>query len=118
MTKAELRGFLTTYLPENAGERHSGFSFRAGGATDLFESATCKEETIKRQGRWKSEAFRLYIRHHPHPIVEEVRVAFTSMMGVEEQPGHANRLTRSTREIGADGSLVTPMADTGGSKHN
>jgi integrase len=79
MTKDELRRTLNTYLPEAQQTTHSGLSFRAGGATDLYESHQCAEETIKRQGRWKSDAFRLYIRAHPKAVMSEIRNAFASM---------------------------------------
>jgi integrase len=52
--------------------KYAGHSYRSGGATDLWESARCRPLTIKLQGRWKSDAYRLYIRDNPHKTAQEV----------------------------------------------
>lgn len=52
--------------------RFAGHSYRSGGATDLWESSRCRPLTIKLHGRWRSDAYRLYIRDNPHKTAEEV----------------------------------------------
>lgn len=42
----------------------SGHSFRAGGATH-FALAGVSPQIIQGLGRWKSDTFQIYIRHHP-----------------------------------------------------
>jgi hypothetical protein len=63
------------YLLARAGyppKLYAGHSYRSGGATDLWESQRCRPLTIKLQGRWKSEAYRLYIRDNPQHTAQEV----------------------------------------------
>lgn len=55
--------------------RYAGHSYRSGGATDLWESNKCRALTIKLHGRWRSDAYRLYIRDNPHKTAEEVAQA-------------------------------------------
>lgn len=54
---------------------YSGHSFRSGGATDLFH-AGCRIEAIKFQGRWRSDAFTIYIRDNGPLRAKEVFAAF------------------------------------------
>ena len=54
---------------------YSGHSYRSGGATDLWNSHRCRPLTIKLHGRWKSDAYRLYIRDNPNSTAEEVATA-------------------------------------------
>jgi len=54
---------------------YAGHSYRSGGATDLWESQRCRPLTIKLHGRWKSEAYRLYIRDNPRRTAQEVAQA-------------------------------------------
>lgn len=56
----------------------SGHSFRAGGATDLWD-AGCPPEYIKRHGRWKSECFYIYIRTDPVNVATEVASYFAAL---------------------------------------
>lgn len=56
----------------------SGHSFRAGGATDLWD-AGCPSEYIKRHGRWKSECFYIYIRTDPVAVATEVASYFAAL---------------------------------------
>ena len=58
---------------------YSGHSFRSGGATDLWASNSCRPQTIKLFGRWKSEAFWLYIRDNPQLRAIEVANAFAAI---------------------------------------
>ena len=44
-------------------EDFSGHSFRAGGATDLFDGGA-PSRIVQLSGRWRSEAYLLYIRDH------------------------------------------------------
>lgn len=44
-------------------DEYSGHSFRAGGATDLFEGGA-PPRVIMLTGRWRSDAYLLYIRDH------------------------------------------------------
>ena len=53
----------------------AGHSYRSGGATDLWESNRCRPLTIKLHGRWKSDAYRLYIRDNPAKTAAEVAKA-------------------------------------------
>lgn len=52
--------------------KYSGHSYRSGGATDLWESHRCRPLTIKLHGRWRSDAYLLYIRANPDTSAEEV----------------------------------------------
>jgi hypothetical protein len=52
-------------------------SFRSGGATDLFHN-NCRPLYIKFQGRWKSDAYTIYIRDHPEKRSTEIAKAFTA----------------------------------------
>ena len=54
---------------------YSGHSFRSGGATDLWDSHRCRPMVIKLFGRWKSEAYRVYIRDNPQRTAIEVAAA-------------------------------------------
>lgn len=54
---------------------YSGHSYRSGGATDLWASHKCRPLTIKLHGRWRSDAWRLYIRDNPNERAEEVAQA-------------------------------------------
>lgn len=56
-------------------KQFAGHSFRSGGATDLWESQRCRPLTIKLHGRWKSDAYRLYIRDNPRRTAQEVAQA-------------------------------------------
>lgn len=61
--------------------KHSGHSYRSGGATDLWDSNRCRPYAIKLHGRWKSEAYLLYIRDNPHRTAMEVSHAFAFFGG-------------------------------------
>lgn len=63
-------GFTTT-------TEFSGHSFRAGGATDLFNGG-CSPEFIKRHGRWKSDCFYIYIRTDPVQVATAVASHFAA----------------------------------------
>lgn len=54
---------------------YAGHSYRSGGATDLWRSNRCRPLTIKLHGRWKSDAYRLYIRDNPRDTAAEVSAA-------------------------------------------
>lgn len=56
---------------------YSGHSYRSGGATDLWDSHRCRPLTIKLHGRWKSDAYCLYIRDNPDRTADEVAQAMT-----------------------------------------
>jgi len=53
-------------------QRFAGHSYRSGGATDLWDSQKCRPLTLKLHGRWKSDAYRLYIRDNPHKTAQEI----------------------------------------------
>lgn len=59
--------------------RFSGHSFRAGGATDLYASGA-SPRTIQLTGRWRSEAYIIYIRDHPEAIAKDVSKAFQAVI--------------------------------------
>lgn len=67
----------------------SGHSYRSGGATDLWESHRCRPLTIKLHGRWRSDAWRLYVRDNPQQRAEEVAraLAFFEEAGCDTQDG-------------------------------
>lgn len=69
--------------------RYSGHSYRSGGATDLWESHKCRPLTIKLHGRWRSDAWRLYVRDNPHERAEEVAraLAFFDQAGSDTAGG-------------------------------
>lgn len=54
---------------------YSGHSFRSGGATDLWASHKCRSLTIKLHGRWRSDAWKVYVRDNPFERAEEVAAA-------------------------------------------
>jgi len=54
---------------------YAGHSYRSGGAADLWRSNRCRPLTIKLHGRWKSDAYRLYIRDNKHDTAAEVSAA-------------------------------------------
>lgn len=58
-----------------ASHSYSAHSFRSGGATDLYHN-NCRPLYIKFQGRWKSDAYIIYIRDHPDKRSAEVAHAF------------------------------------------
>jgi hypothetical protein len=68
--EAFTREFVTTSLRRlltQAGvnpDNYSGHSFRKGAATDA-RTAGLSEEEIKTLGRWKSNAWKLYVTQHP-----------------------------------------------------
>lgn len=79
--KTEFIALLRTLLSE-AGyppAKFSGHSFRSGGATDLWGSKCCRPQTIKLFGRWRSEAFWLYVRDNPNLRAVEVATAFATI---------------------------------------
>lgn len=45
----------------------SGHSFRIGGTTELLKRGV-SHDALKVQGRWASDAWQLYIRHHPEVL--------------------------------------------------
>jgi len=57
----------------------SGHSFRSGGATDLW-AAGVDPRSIQLQGRWRSDAFWLYVRDNPAEHASRVRAAFSSCL--------------------------------------
>jgi integrase len=76
LSKSSLRRTLALFL-EPTETPHSGFSLRAGGASDLFENGV-PEKLIKHQGRWASEAYRLYIRDNPKFHAKSMASAFAA----------------------------------------
>jgi len=58
-------------------KEYAGHSYRSGGATDLWRSNQCRPLTIKLHGRWKSDAYRLYIRDNPRDTAAEVSAALS-----------------------------------------
>ena len=71
-TKVDVTGFMSSLLSRTAGIRMTGgvkgHSFRQGGAQSLFDAGISIED-IKIFGRWKSDAFRLYIQMSIERIV-------------------------------------------------
>jgi hypothetical protein len=57
----------------------SGYSFRSGGATDLW-SAGVRPRLIQLHGRWKSDAFWLYVRDNFHARAAEIYSAFPAIL--------------------------------------
>jgi integrase len=76
LSKTSLRRTLALFL-EPTESPHSGYSLRSGGATDLFENGVA-ESLIKQQGRWASDAYRLYIRDNPKFQSQRLAAAFAS----------------------------------------
>ena len=76
-TKAYFVGYARQLLTVAGYPAHaySGHSYRSGGATDLWASHRCRARTIQLFGRWKSDAYRLYIRDNPQETAEEVTQA-------------------------------------------
>lgn len=67
---------------------YSGHSYRSGGATDLWASQRVRPRDIQLFGRWRSDAFYLYIRDHPHERAQTIADAFASFQRLcpEQQP--------------------------------
>ena len=80
-TKIEFIAFVRTLLSEAGflSSQYSGHSFRSGDATDLWASQQCRPHTIKLYGRWRSEAFWLYVRDNPQLRAVEVASAFATI---------------------------------------
>ena len=82
-SKTRFVGYVRVLL-ERAGyesKLYSGHSFRSGGATDLWATHRCRARTIQLFGRWKSDAYRLYIRDNPQATAEEVSAAMAFFAG-------------------------------------
>ena len=58
-------------------EDFSPHSFRSGGATDLADQ-NCPELIIQRLGRWRSDAYKLYIRDNPGLSATQAALCFNS----------------------------------------
>ena len=63
--------------------KYAGHSFRAGGATDLFEAGV-DPRTIQLSGRWASDCFWLYVRDNPEKRAETVRNALVKLNANKE----------------------------------
>lgn len=63
---------------------YAGHSYRSGGATDLWRSHRCRPLTIKLHGRWKSDAYRLYIRDNARDTAAEVSSALAFFAKVSQ----------------------------------
>lgn len=59
--------------------RYTGHSFRAGGATDLYAGGATPRH-IQLAGRWKSEAYLIYIRDHPEAVAKDIGKAYESVI--------------------------------------
>lgn len=59
-------------------DEYTGHSGRAGGATDMFR-ARMPPRLIQLGGRWKSEAYLIYIRDHPAERAEAVFRGFAAL---------------------------------------
>ncbi|KAF8306976.1 hypothetical protein DL93DRAFT_2065117, partial [Clavulina sp. PMI_390] len=59
----------------------SGHSFRIGGTTELLKLGV-SHDAVKVQGRWSSDAWLLYIRHHPEILEMEYNKAKLSRASV------------------------------------
>ena len=79
--KKDFIDLIQTFIAEAGlpAKLYSGHSFRSGGATDLWASNLCRPNTIRLYGRWKSDAFWLYIRDNPTLRSMEVASAFGSL---------------------------------------
>lgn len=73
-----------------ATNQYSAHSFRSGGATDLYHN-NCRPLYIKFQGRWKSDAYIIYIRDNPSKTTAEVAKAFTASAIAGRKKGAARR---------------------------
>lgn len=79
LDKAVFVGFMQSKLSQAGiarAEEYSGHSFRAGGATDLF-SGGAPPRVIQLSGRWRSDAYLLYIRDHWHSRALQAGQAFS-----------------------------------------
>jgi integrase len=70
--------------------KFSGHSFRAGGATDLFAGGA-DPRTIKLAGRWKSEAYLLYLRDHPEDSARTISGYFKAAVALRRDIGRTDR---------------------------
>lgn len=98
-TKSSFVSLARKYLAQAgyAQQMYSGHSYRSGGATDLWASHRARGRTIQLHGRWKSDAYRLYIRDNPQDTVEEVTHALAFF----------SQATQDTDDTGKKGSSST-----------
>ena len=59
----------------------SGHSFRIGGTTELLKRGV-SHDVVKIQGRWASDAWQLYIRHHPEILELEYQKTRARVLSV------------------------------------
>jgi hypothetical protein len=78
LRRAELGRALFTFFPSSPSD-HSGYSFRSGGATDLADLQV-PHQLIKTLGRWKSDAYLLYIRVNPQRDARSLSQAYASLL--------------------------------------
>ena len=64
----------------------TGHSFRAGGATDLYQE-NIPHEIIKLMGRWRSDAYLIYCRENPAVSAHRVAIVFDRIMTRAERGG-------------------------------
>ena len=78
-----VRGQIKSMAAKNGrqAEDFSGHSLRAGGATDLFV-ARVPYYLIKKMGRWKSDAVKIYYRSDDD-VCYAVSKAFSFLSGVQ-----------------------------------
>lgn len=79
------RGWFLKRLQQIFGDKRSGHSLRAGGATSYAQCGV-QMETIQRMGRWKSDAFETYIHNHPLiNVMASQHKNLTSLQGSSKQ---------------------------------
>jgi hypothetical protein len=83
LPRALLQHALRTFFPQASATPHSGFSFRAGGATDLADLQV-PHQLIKSRGRWKSDAYLLYIKLDPSRDRDALALAFKSLLDQQQ----------------------------------
>jgi integrase len=95
------RRYITEQLPTlcaAAGIEHAhdykGHSFRRGGATSLARAGV-QSYTIKKMGRWKSNAFQLYIDHSHVQLKDAAVKAATHNQSSKGKNVHDSALMRS-----------------------
>ena len=58
----------STFTAQWNPSRYSSHSFRKGGAVSL-QAQGVEDSLIRRSGRWRSDAFHLYVRHTPIDVL-------------------------------------------------
>jgi hypothetical protein len=107
LPRALLLHALRTFFPSSPAS-HSGYSFRSGGASDLADLHV-PHELIKSVGRWKSDAYLLYIKLNPQRDSAVLASAFTAIVARTRSVPSVQASTSSGVPVHHDTSLTLSL---------